>query len=107
MGDYVTEGWIARFTNRVRNFFRNHERQCTELEHTLQRQVASLNDLVDDLQAKLGQVTQECNAINSRAVIMQQEIDGLIGVIARDRKRVEAETAIAATKIARATQTRS
>jgi predicted nuclease with TOPRIM domain len=67
-------------------------------------QLASHETHVNELRTRITALEHENDRLSRELVLAKTEIDGLAGVIERDRKRVESETAIAVYRIEAATK---
>jgi chromosome segregation ATPase len=100
----TSESAIARLWHRVRQALSAHARTLTPTEHRLEGEVAALRDTLAERDREILALRAENDALASRLKIAHLEVEGLAEVIARDRKRVEAETARYARDIADATR---
>lgn len=69
----------------------------------LEREVRRLSELLREKDVELDNVKTDLRVANSTIKVQEAEIRLLTDVIARDRTRVQAETAVAAQQIAAAT----
>lgn len=98
---------MAQFLIRVRHFIRglfsSSVRDRTVEIQDLVDAAAALSHDKQRLEMDVQQRDQQIRELQSTVKVQTLEINELVGVIERNRRRVEAETAIEANKIARAT----
>lgn len=99
--DFVTEPWLWRMWYAVKNTFLPRNRQRTHLEESLAADVAALQREIISLKAKNADLTTDVRQLQSTIKVQEVEITSLAAVIIRNQKRVEAETAMAASDIAK------
>lgn len=84
-------GWFAS---------RNENARLSVESQRLRDQVYDMRATLNQVDAELRDSKTEIEVLKANLAIAREEIFGLSGVIERDRKRVEAETAIHARRIA-------
>lgn len=84
-------GWIAE---------RNENARLSLEAERSRNQAYDLRIALNQVSSELSDSRTEIEVLKANLAIAREEIAGLSGVVERDRKRVEAETAIHARKIA-------
>ena len=99
-GATVRTSWRSRAWHAFRGWFRAELRAMTPAEADLLRENELLRERLERAEDRILDFQREVRILQDSVTIRDQSIEQLTEVIARDRKRVEAETAIAARKAA-------
>src|SRR5687768_7904291 len=91
-----------RLKVRVRRLFSARYRAATSLELSLQTNVSRLRMVLEDRESTIRDLRFQLEEERSRLKVRETEIAELAEVIARDRMRIQAETAIYARQVAEA-----
>lgn len=76
----------------------------TPLENSLQREIARLHQIIQVKEEEIARLRADVKILHLDREVAQHHVSLLSDVIERERKRVEAEIAIAARRIVRAEQ---
>jgi hypothetical protein len=93
----------VRLRREISSLARESARKLENVTDKSNREIAALDAKLLAANAELSRLREELETHKSLVKLRDLEIEGLGAVIVRDRKRIEAETAIAARQIADAT----
>jgi hypothetical protein len=99
-GEMVSEGWADRVVGSIRRTVLRRGRGMTDLEYALTSEVADLRLELSRAMADLAESKTHNAVLESSLRVANMEVLKLAEVVERDRRRVEAETAGYARKIA-------
>jgi hypothetical protein len=98
-GDVVRESLWRRFCGSLRRFFLGLPRNTSATEVELMKTVQRLNSTVADRDRRILDLRTEVEELKSTVKIRDHQVELLADVVARDRTRVQSETAVFARQV--------